>query len=86
LLQLGLSNKKKPPGKRTVAATERDLWIRRRNRLFNMSLARLIFIDETSTNTKLTKRTGWYPKGQRYNSRSAHGRPRPSLLACAATA
>ena len=29
------------------------------------ALERLVFIDETSTNTKLTKRTGWAPVGQR---------------------
>ncbi|MER9645347.1 hypothetical protein NKI99_33415, partial [Mesorhizobium sp. M0239] len=35
----------------------RELWIGRRKRLLNKALARLIFIDETSTNSKLTKRT-----------------------------
>ncbi len=30
------------------------------------ALHRLVFIDETSTNTKLTKRTGWSPVGERY--------------------
>ena len=29
------------------------------------ALDRLVFIDETSTNTKLTKRTGWAAKGKR---------------------
>lgn len=29
------------------------------------NLHRLVFIDETSTNTKLTKRTGWAPVGER---------------------
>ena len=29
------------------------------------ALERLVFVDETSTNTKLTKRTGWAPVGQR---------------------
>jgi len=29
------------------------------------ALERLVFIDETSTNTKLTKRTGWAPVGER---------------------
>ncbi|MFW7357103.1 MAG: transposase [Brucella sp.] len=29
-------------------------------------MARLIFIDETSTNTRLTKRTGWSAKGSRF--------------------
>ncbi len=30
------------------------------------ALHRLVFIDETSTNTKLTKRTGWSPVGERF--------------------
>lgn len=29
------------------------------------AIHRLVFIDETSTNTKLTKRTGWAPVGER---------------------
>lgn len=32
-----------------------------------------MFIDETSTNTKLTKRTGWAPKGQRYRTHVPFG-------------
>jgi transposase len=36
-------------------------------------LARLIFLDETSTNTKLTKRTGWSPKGERYKTHAPFG-------------
>ncbi|WP_430246182.1 transposase [Neorhizobium sp. DAR64861/K0K2] len=36
-------------------------------------MARLIFIDETSTNTKLTKRTGWSAKGQRYRTHAPFG-------------
>jgi hypothetical protein len=41
---------------------------------FRKALSRLIFIDETSTNTKLTKRTGWCPKGRRYYSYSPFSR------------
>lgn len=33
----------------------------------------MVFIDETSTNTKLTKRTGWAPRGQRYRTTSPFG-------------
>ena len=51
----------------------RDLWINRRRAFFNKALPRLVFIDETSTNTKLTKRTGWAPRGQRYRSHSPFG-------------
>lgn len=32
-----------------------------------------MFIDETSTNTKLTKRTGWAPRGQRYRAYAPFG-------------
>ena len=58
---------------RPEIAQARDLWIKRRRCFFNKALARLIFIDETSTNTKLTKRTGWSPKGQRFNSYAPFG-------------
>ena len=51
----------------------RDLWITRRKRFFNKALAQLIFIDETSTNTKLTKRTGWSPRGKRYRTHAPFG-------------
>ena len=34
---------------------------------------RLVFIDETSTNTKLTKRTGWSPRGKRYHTHAPFG-------------
>lgn len=36
-------------------------------------MARLIFIDETSTNTTLTKHTGWSAKGQRFNAYTPFG-------------
>lgn len=32
-----------------------------------------MFLDETSTNTKLTKRTGWSPRGERYRTHSPFG-------------
>lgn len=43
----------------------RELWTTGRKPFFAKALPRLVFIDETSTNTKLTKRTGWAPKGER---------------------
>lgn len=49
------------------------MWITRRSRFFGQVLPRLVFIDETSTNTKLTKRTGWAPKGQRYKTHAPFG-------------
>jgi transposase len=36
-------------------------------------LPRLIFIDETSTNTRLTKRAGWSAKGERYRTHVPFG-------------
>ncbi|MER9008002.1 transposase [Mesorhizobium sp. M0862] len=52
----------------------RELWTGRRKRFFNKALARLIFIDETSTNTKLTKRTGWAPKDERFRTHAPFGK------------
>jgi transposase len=69
--------------KKTLQASEqqradireaRELWISRRRRFFNKALPRLVFIDETSTNTKLTKRTGWSPKGERYRTHAPFGK------------
>ncbi len=54
-------------------AAQRDLWINRRRPFFNKALPRLVFIDETSTNTKLTKRTGWAPRGERYRTHAPFG-------------
>ncbi len=39
----------------------------------NEALGKLVFIDETSTNTKLTKQTGWAPKGERLYDYVPHG-------------
>ncbi len=58
---------------RPDVAAQRDLWINRRRPFFAKALARLVFIDETSTNTKLTKRTGWAPKGERYKTHAPFG-------------
>ncbi|MGH0241451.1 IS630 family transposase [Sinorhizobium meliloti] len=76
LHRLGLSHKKclrASEHQRPQIAQAHELWIRRRRRLFNKALARLIFIDETSTNTKLTKRSGWSPRGRRYRSHAPFG-------------
>ena len=37
-------------------------------------MSRLIFIDETSTNTRLTKRTGWSAKGSRFAAYAPFGK------------
>jgi len=58
---------------RPEIAKARDRWLHRRMPFFRKALSHLIFIDETSTNTKLTKRTGWSPKGQRYYSYAPFG-------------
>lgn len=77
LHRLGLSHKK------TLQASEqlrpdirdaRELWVKRRKRFFDKALARLVFIDETSTNTKLTKRAGWSPKGERFRTHAPFGK------------
>jgi transposase len=59
--------------RRPEIARARDLWTGGRRPFFNKSLAKLIFIDETSTNTKLTKRSGWAPRGQRYRTHAPFG-------------
>lgn len=76
LHRLGLSHKKSLQAAeqlRPEIARSRDLWIDRRKPFFNKALARLIFIDETSTNTKLTKRRGWSPRGKRYFTHAPFG-------------
>lgn len=69
--------------KKTLLASEqqradireaRELWIKRRKPFFAKALPRLVFIDETSTNTKLSKRAGWSPKGRRYRAHAPFGR------------
>lgn len=52
---------------------QRHLWIHRRRPFFAGALSRLVFLDETSTNTKLTKRTGWAPCGKRYRTHAPFG-------------
>jgi transposase len=59
--------------KRAAIRQAREVWITRRKRFFNKALARLVFIDETSTNTKLTKRTGWSQRGERYRTHAPFG-------------
>jgi len=51
----------------------REHWITRRKPFFDKALTRLVFIDETSTNTRLTKRTGWSPRGRRYRTHAPFG-------------
>lgn len=58
---------------RPDVAAQRDLWINRRKRFFNKAIGRLVFIDETATNTKLTKQTGWAPCGARYKTTAPFG-------------
>lgn len=58
---------------RPEIARARELWTGRRRPFFNKALARLVFIDETSTNTKLTKRSGWSARGKRFRTYSPFG-------------
>ena len=46
-------------------ARARHVWITRRQPFMRTALQRLVFIDETSLNTKLVKTTGWAPRGER---------------------
>tara|TARA_R110000751_G_scaffold172928_3_gene279375 strand:- start:89129 stop:89380 length:252 start_codon:yes stop_codon:yes gene_type:complete len=46
-------------------SSARHVWVTKRLPFMGRALERLVFIDETSTNTKLTKRTGWAPVGER---------------------
>ncbi len=44
----------------------RDFRIAKRLPAIGRELHRVVFIDETSTNTSMTKTTGWSPVGERY--------------------
>jgi transposase len=46
-------------------AAARRIWITRRQPLMGRAVERLVFIDETSLNTKLVKPSGWAPVGKR---------------------
>ena len=46
-------------------ADARHVWITRRQPAMSAALPRLVFLDETSLNTKLVKTTGWAPRGER---------------------
>ena len=59
--------------RRSDIAKARYLWISGRRPFFCKLADRLVFIDETSTNTKLTKRTGWSPRGERYRGQAPFG-------------
>ncbi|OSQ34766.1 transposase [Thalassospira sp. MCCC 1A01428] len=59
--------------KRAEIVRQRQHWTRRRKPFFDRAVNRLVFIDETSTNTKLTKRTGWSPRGMRCHADAPFG-------------
>ncbi len=52
---------------------DRELWKTRRVPFLNRSIEKLVFIDETSTNTKMAKQTGWAPTGERLIDFVPHG-------------
>jgi hypothetical protein len=77
LHRLGLSQKKTLQAseqQRTDIREARELWLAPRRRFFADALPRLVFIDETSTNTRLTKHTGWSPKCTRYKTHAPFGK------------
>jgi len=51
--------------RRPDVARARRVWIARRQPFMATALERLVFIDETSLNTKMVKTTGWAPVGDR---------------------
>ncbi len=69
LHKMNLSHKKRTlyaaEQHRSDVSSARHLWVTKRLPFMGRALERLVFIDETSTNTKLTKRTGWAPVGER---------------------
>jgi hypothetical protein len=50
---------------RPDVALRRQIWTTWRQPFMSKVLERLVFIDETSLNTKMTKTSGWAPVGQR---------------------
>ena len=50
---------------RPDVAHRRHIWITQRQPFMGRALERLVFIDETSLNTKMVKTTGWAPVGKR---------------------
>jgi len=73
------------PKKRTLAARERDeadraaWWAE----TLKLPVNELVFVDETGTNTAMTQRHAWAPRGRRANGSAPrnHG-PNTTLLAC----
>ncbi len=65
---------------------ERRVWRDQRQPRMREQPHRLVFLDETSVNTKMTRLRGRSRKGQRLHASrpSAIGQPTPSSPACAA--
>jgi transposase len=60
--------------KRPDVARDRAIWINRRQPFMRNHLERLIFIDETSLKTNMTKTCGWAPIGDRLIDHAPAGR------------
>jgi transposase len=60
--------------KRPDIARDRAIWINRRQPFMRDHLDRLVFIDETSLKTNMTKATGWAPVGDRLVEHAPAGR------------
>ncbi len=76
LHRLGLSHKKTlhaAEQRRPDVASARRFWIKRRQPFMARALQRLVFLDETSLNTKLVKTSGWAPLGERLLDQAPFG-------------
>jgi len=60
--------------KRPDVARDRAIWINRRQPVMRDHLERLVFIDETSLKTNMTKAHGWAPVGDRLIDHAPAGR------------
>ena len=50
---------------------------------FRKALSRLVFVDETSTNTKMYKLEGWAPRGERLQASAPFGHWKTQTFICA---
>ena len=76
LIRNGLSFKKKPSGQRMRSAhvrKAREAWKAERQPKMRTEPHRLVFIDETGTNTKMTRVRGRCGRGERLCSKAPFG-------------
>lgn len=72
---------------RADVAERRRVWIDHRQPRMRRQPARLVFIDETSVNTKMTRQRGRARKGKCLQASAPFGKwgPKPSLPVCVMT-